>query len=399
TSPGTGEITAAPREGRPDYLRQLAMSKLEQGRRDEARRILERLKDEAADSASLEFEAGVLALAGMREEAIRAYRRSLTKHPERIDTHLLLSNVMKELGRHQRSAGMFQPLAATADRDDLFTIAIDGILNMRDGRANRGAPDRLVEWARRVTLERLARRPDRLYLYRLVADLSDELKDKETAIRALKAALPVAGEQRTQLLRELMAMAKASSGLPAGVIIIGAPARARENERNTEELMFGRRLLGQRELVPPQVYLELGRPSWPRERWGTRRGPSSRRVDCRSSPRCSARSPGPSSSHATRRRRCASTNASSLWRGATSGSSPRWGSSRSSSAAMRSPRGSTGAASSCSWPGAPSRRRPFARTRIRRRRSRAHSTARATSTSSRATTSGFSRASWRRHPE
>lgn len=244
-------------DGRPDYLRQLAMSNLERGQRREAQAILAQLKEEEADTASLEFEAGVLALSGLREEAIDAYRKSLAQNAGRIDTYLLLSNVQKELGQHNRTAAMFQFLAATAERDDLFTIAVDGILNLRDGRANRGAPDRLVEWTRRVVLERLAGRPNKLYLYRLVADLSEELNDRGMAIRALKAALPIAGEQRTQLLRELMTMAQ-TNRRPTGMIMIGGPARPAGNTVNPQQLMFGRRLLGQGDLVPPQVYLELG---------------------------------------------------------------------------------------------------------------------------------------------
>ncbi|MFQ5506784.1 MAG: tetratricopeptide repeat protein, partial [Planctomycetota bacterium] len=254
-------------ESRPDYLRQLAMSHMERGQRKEARRILERLKEEETDSVSDEFEAGVLALAGMREEALRSYRRGIAKFPERIDTYLLLSNMQKALGRHDRSAGMFQFLAESAEKDDLFTIAVDGILNMRDGRGNRGAPDRIVAWMRRVVLERIARRPDKLYLYRLVADLSEELKDQAMAIRALKAALPIAGEQRTQILRELMAMAKKLGGggrssgvvwriLPSGVAVPSRGSVARP--RNADQLMFGRRILGQGDIVPPGVYLELG---------------------------------------------------------------------------------------------------------------------------------------------
>ena len=242
-------------ENRGDYLRQLAMSKLESGEQQEARAILERLKVEEADTASLEFEAGVLAIAGLREEALAAYRRSLVEHPERIDTYLLLSNLQKELGRHDRSAGMFQYLAETAEKDDLFTIAIDGILNMRDGRSNTGAPDRLVEWGRRIVMERISRRPDKLYLYRLLADLCEELSDTEGAIRALKMALPIAGEQRTPILRELMAMATPGR---RGGMMRPSPIQDREGDESIEQLMFGRRLLGQGELVPPQVYLELG---------------------------------------------------------------------------------------------------------------------------------------------
>ncbi|MHC5071292.1 MAG: tetratricopeptide repeat protein, partial [Planctomycetota bacterium] len=252
-------------EGRPDYLRQLAMSNMERGQRKEAREILARLKREQADTVSDEFEAGVLALAGMRKEALLSYRRGIARYPERIDTYLLLSNIQKELDRHDRSAGMFQYLAATAAKDDLFTIAVDGILNMRDGRANRGAPNRLVEWTRRVVLERVARRPNKLYLYRLVADLSEELNDKGMAVRALKAALPIAGEQRTQILRELMAMVRPRRRmgggmrmLPSGVVVPIGSMPGQATPVNADQLMFGRRILGQAELVPPEVYLELG---------------------------------------------------------------------------------------------------------------------------------------------
>ncbi len=258
------ELMKVDPEGRPDYLRQLAMSNMERGQRREAREILAQLKAEEANSISDEFEAGVLALAGMRTQALEAYRRGIAKYPERIDTFLLLSNIQKQLGRHERSAGMFQHLAATAEKDDLFTIAIDGILNMRDGRANLGAPNRLVEWARRVVIERVAHRPNKLYLLRLVADLSDELNDTAMAIRALKTAVPVAGEQRTHILRELMTMTKNLSipshlrNRPAFSRINMGQNPQQDRPAHPDLLMFGRRILGQGELVPPQTYLELG---------------------------------------------------------------------------------------------------------------------------------------------
>ncbi|MAB88685.1 MAG: hypothetical protein CMJ90_04410 [Planctomycetes bacterium] len=255
-------------ENRADHMRQLAMSVLERGQREEARTILAQLRAEGADTVSEEFEAGVLALAGLREEALEAYRKSLAKHPERVDTWLLVSNTLNDLGQHALSAGMFQYLAATAEKDDLFTIAIDGILNMRDGRQNLGAPDRLVKWARRCAIERVATRPDKLYLYQLVTDLSEEVNDTGMAIRALKAALPVAGEQRTPLLRELMAKAKPGGQGPAmgivriigpgGIIIQQGGGPAGDQPTREDHLMFGRRLLGQGEIVPPDVYIELG---------------------------------------------------------------------------------------------------------------------------------------------
>ena len=169
--------------GRPDYLRQLAMSQLERGKPDEARATLLSLQavEGSGDDSSAEFEAGVLALSGLREEAIAAYRRGLAAHPERIDSYLLMANLMKEVRQSDRAVGMFQHLAENADGDDAFTIAIDGLLNMVVD-----APPRpkTLEWARRITLERLAGREDAPYLYQLLADLAEETGDEAGQIRA-----------------------------------------------------------------------------------------------------------------------------------------------------------------------------------------------------------------------
>ncbi|MEZ6019003.1 MAG: hypothetical protein R3F17_02585 [Planctomycetota bacterium] len=230
-------------EGEGDYLRQLAMSQLERGKPKEAREVLMRLGTlEAGDSASAEFEAGVLALSGMREEAVAAYRRGLAVHPDRIDAYILMAGLMKEIGQSDEAVGMFQYLAETADKDDLFTIAIDGILNMLVD-----APPRpkTVQWARRVTLERIARRHDKPYLFQLLSDLSAEVQDTPGQMLALESALPGAGPRRGSLLRELMDLAKGD-------------ARGRRGGDSARHLAMGRRLIGLEEAVPPQVYLDLG---------------------------------------------------------------------------------------------------------------------------------------------
>ncbi len=237
-------------KGRPDYFRQLAMSQLERGKPDQARRTLMKLKgldgEVADDDSSTEFEAGVLALSGLREEAIGAYRRGLAAHPERIDSYLLMAGLMKQVGQSDRAVGMFQFLAETAERDDLFTIAIDGLLNMVVD-----APPRpkMLEWARRITLERLAAREDAPYLYQLLADLASETDDEDGQLTALENSLAAAGPRRASILRELMDLSKPAKRS------FGSPARDGDRPR---QLAFGRRLVGLGELVPPEVYLDLG---------------------------------------------------------------------------------------------------------------------------------------------
>ena len=218
------------------------MSQLERGRPDEAREVLTRLATMEIDSVGAEFEAGVLALAGMRDEAIRAYQRGLATYPDRIESYLLMANLMRERGSRDEAIGMFQYLAEHAERDDLFTIAIDGLLNME-------APPAVLAWAQRTTLARLAEREGRNYLYQLVRDLAEQTGDQDAMMIALENALPVSGSRRPSVLRELMDMARGTESPFGGARQGGDPAR---------HLAYGRRLIGLAEVVPPQVYLDLG---------------------------------------------------------------------------------------------------------------------------------------------
>lgn len=220
-------------DGEGDYLRQLAMSQLERGKPDEARAVLQQLKEKEAGSDSAEFEAGVLALAGLRADAVKAYRRGIALYPDRIESFLLMANQMAQIGQAARAVGIFQHIAERAGKDDLFTIAVDGLLNL-------DAPAPVLRWARRQALGRLAGRHDKMYLYQLIADLSEELGDKEMQLRALEAALPIIGERRSSLLRELMDLTKGPRG------DVG------------RHLGYGRRLIGLGEVAPPGVYLDLG---------------------------------------------------------------------------------------------------------------------------------------------
>ena len=229
-------------EGEGDYLRQLAMSQLERGKPDEAREVLTHLREIEMGTESAEFEAGVLALAGLREDAIRAYAKGIAENPARIESYLLMANLLRETGQAERAVGMFQHLAETAEKDDLFTIAIDGLLNLE-------APASVMQWARRITLERLAYRHDKMYLYQLLTDLAEAVEDHEGMLTALENSLAISGERRPSVLRELMDLARGGRD----------PFGGRSGEPDTaRHLAFGRRLIGLAEVVPPQVYLDLG---------------------------------------------------------------------------------------------------------------------------------------------
>lgn len=245
-------------KGRLDHLRELAMSHLERGRRDLTVELLPKIRaaTPSDDTMADEFEAGVYGLCGLEGKALTSYVKGIGRNPGRIDSYLLIANLMRQTGEEARAARMFQYIAQTADKDDLFTIAIDGLLNLRAQRGSR-VQDSVVRWALRVTLERLAEKPEKFYLYRLVTDLAAELKDMKLAIRTLKSALPAAGERRTPVMREILA--KARSLDPGSRQSFGAPGpfKPSKNWDATDYVMVGRRLLGQGEHVPPQAFMDL----------------------------------------------------------------------------------------------------------------------------------------------
>ncbi|MDF1837277.1 MAG: tetratricopeptide repeat protein [Planctomycetota bacterium] len=229
-------------EGKPDYLRQLAMSQLERGKPEDARDVLRQLKDlEGEGTDAAEFEAGVLALAGLRDDAILAYQKGIAGDPNRIESWLLLGNLLKETGDTQRAIRIFQHLAETAEKDDLFTIAIDGLLNLE-------APASTMSWAKRITLERIAGRNDKAYLYQLVADLAEASDDDKGVLIALESSLSIAGERRSSILRELVDRAAGSQDV----------WNRGDGGDKKKHLAFSRRLVGLGEIVPPDVFLNLG---------------------------------------------------------------------------------------------------------------------------------------------
>lgn len=244
-------------ENRLDHMRELTLSRLERGRRAQAIETLPLLRAAESDSGIAdEFEAGIYQLAGLQEPALRSYVKGLGRFPDRIDTHLLVANLMRATGREMEAVRRFQYLASTAKRDDLFTIAIDGILNLR-AQDDTQVPTSVVEWAMRVTLERLAERSHRFYLHRLAADLAEELGDMPMSIRILTAGIPVAGERRTALLREILGKVRS---LDKNARVLFGGSRKTQISKDWDPkpyVMIGRRLLGQGEVVPPQVYMDL----------------------------------------------------------------------------------------------------------------------------------------------
>ncbi len=220
----------------------------------EIERWLARLHALDAARVSGEFEAGVLSLGGFDAAAIDSYRRALVRNPENSDNLLLMADRMKNAGRRDEAVTMLQYAAEHAVDDNAFVVAVDGIINMIGARSfGQGlTPDLtgIFQWTERVILERITGHDGKFYLYRLLADIAQETGDDEGVFRALENSLPQAGIRRPAILRELVTLATPSAGFGGFNTGRGDPER---------QLIHGRRLVGLRQALPPDVYINLGK--------------------------------------------------------------------------------------------------------------------------------------------
>ena len=241
-------------ENKVDYLQALLLNQIEasndasretQDGTAQLRDWLTQLRKVGGDAAGTEFEAGVLELAGFRDQALDSYRRALAVHPERADDYLLMTEILRQANRQAEGVAGLQYLAETSDSDEVFLIAIDGITNMRTGNAA------TLKWAQRRALERLTARDDKLYLYEMLGELADDGKDAPVYIAALESSLAHADSRRSYVLRELLAVT-------AEVTTYEASQRVSDPNAK-KNVAYARRLIALGEEMPPDVYVDLGR--------------------------------------------------------------------------------------------------------------------------------------------
>lgn len=204
-----------------------------------------------ADAVSGEFEASILSMAGFNEQAVASYRRALAEKPEHSDNLLLMADLMQADGRTDEAIALLQYVAEHASDDNGFVVAVDGIINMagqrRFGEALTPALRDLFRWTQRIVLERITGRQDRFYLYRLLADIAVETGDIEGEYAAIENSLSQAGLRRGAILRELVTMSTPGAGFAGG-----------NRGDSARQLRYARRLIGLRQQLPPEVYINVG---------------------------------------------------------------------------------------------------------------------------------------------
>ncbi|MCY3541589.1 MAG: hypothetical protein OXH31_06750 [Gammaproteobacteria bacterium] len=215
---------------------------------------LEELRKYDHDAVTGEFEASVLSMSGFTEEAIESYRLALVQQPENSDNMLLMGELLKESDRQTEAVAIFQYIAEHAKDDNEFVVAIDGILNMigqqRFGQRLAFNRQAAFKWAHRIILERITQKEDKFYLYTLLAEIATEFLDTESEFVAVENSISQAGIRRLSVLRELVTMSTPGQGYFFYGRSVNDPDR---------QITYGRRLIGLRQQLPPEVYISIAK--------------------------------------------------------------------------------------------------------------------------------------------
>ncbi len=215
---------------------------------------LDELRGYDSDAVTGEFEASVLSMGGFTAEAIESYRRALIDEPTHSDNLLLMADLMKESERTDEAVALLQYVAEHAADDNEFVVAVDGIINMVGQRTFfqqlASEVEATFRWTHRVILERITSREDKFYLYSLLAEIAQETMDREAEFVAIENSVSQAGIRRLAVLREIVTMATPNAGF------FSMYQNAGDEDR---QLTYGRRLIGLRQQLPPEVYISIAR--------------------------------------------------------------------------------------------------------------------------------------------
>ncbi len=222
-------------ENTQSYLQQLAVIALERGNERDALAAAQAIA--AAQGSHLvdaEYAAGVLAMMGRTAEAAQTYYKMVQDEPNNAELWLLWANTAQEAGQGDEAIRRLIQLLDETASDDVFTVAVDGLLNLDADRET-------LKTALASILLRLADDPRKIYFYRLAVDVLEDLTVAQpTPQDLLLLAAPHAPQRRAAFLREaqqLCARAPDVAGqLDLGVLLVTMDYQ-----------------------LPPQFYMDLGK--------------------------------------------------------------------------------------------------------------------------------------------
>jgi tetratricopeptide (TPR) repeat protein len=181
-----------------DYLQQMAIAAIERGHEQDAMAAAEHLKRASADIGQ-EFSAGLLALLGRPEEAMEAYHQLIAADPNRYELWLLWAEQaaqcrppVKDMAIDRLTSMIHRDMA-----DDFYLVIADCLLNLQ-------APRKTLLDLYQMTLRRIERNPDRIYLYQLAIDILSETDPAASPADLLLQAASYDRQRRLAFVREAM---------------------------------------------------------------------------------------------------------------------------------------------------------------------------------------------------
>ncbi len=232
------QLVDAHPESAIDTLQELAVIALERKRPLDAQRALAEITRRNGETASAaELRAGILDHLNRPLDAAKEYRRAIADNPSQVESWLLWAAAMSKAKLKEQAIARLQALLIQIpdDRknDDLFAVAIDGLLNLE-------SPRPVLQAARRQLVLRTLANPQKLVFYEMIGDLSESLGDKAMVVRTVEASVPAGGEQRSEQLRQLLSAANNAG-------------------QADHALEIGRTLIALGDYFPPDVFLQLGK--------------------------------------------------------------------------------------------------------------------------------------------
>ncbi|AQQ71074.1 tetratricopeptide repeat protein [Limihaloglobus sulfuriphilus] len=221
-------------ENAEEYLQQIAVIAIERQNRYDAVEAIKRMEELGeAGGVSDEFSAGILSMLDMHEQAQDAYDRIIANNPDNIEAYLLWARAANNAGNREQAVERLRRLLVDEVQDDLFAIAVDGLLNLETGR-----DDLNIALAR--VYSRIAASPSKVLNYRLAVDICETLGYRDKIEQLLLFCSAAAGQRRAAIVRELVDTAGANANVEG-------------------QIEYGKLLLLLGEVMPPQVYIDLGR--------------------------------------------------------------------------------------------------------------------------------------------
>ena len=181
-----------------EYLEKFAIISLQSDNFGQADWAAEKLIAGSNDQ-NLEFTAGILSMMGRYSEALATYEELIEQQPDNYELWLLWSQQAASISDDYRNAALnrLQELIEEDPADDKYLVLADAIMNLKGS-------ENTLRHIYKLTQEKLAATPDKLYYYRLLLDLQDEFEVKEDPVNILLRAASYASESRIMLVKEAM---------------------------------------------------------------------------------------------------------------------------------------------------------------------------------------------------